>query len=159
MFGLFKKKPNREDFETAKDDGTVYPKGSITLLQIETESGAQATAWINKGYKGYPFKEFCPCFYKIGIDLQNRQGKDDDQLDMSTIEDYFEGELRSKGVSHFIARFITDKGMDLLFYTEHESSIHDHVVSLISTNELGLELDVSLHENDSKWRSMAMVLR
>ena len=43
----------------------------------------------------------------IHIYLSNIDDEQRDQLDMSTIEDYFDAQLKSIGICHFIARFVT----------------------------------------------------
>ena len=158
MFGLFKRKPTAEEFEQAKRDGSVYPGQSITLLQIETANGAKGTAWVNKAYKGYRFKEFCPHYVIVRVNLSDSAIAENEELDMSTIEDFFDGKLRSIGVSHFIGRFVTDNGMDLLFYTEANPHFEEVLTELMNENEFNLDIEVEINEHDSKWRSMAMVL-
>lgn len=158
MFGLFKRKATLVEFEQSKIDGTVYPGDSITVLQIQTESGQFGTAWVNKKYKGYAFKEFCPYFIVMKMDLSNIDGEQRDQLDMSTIEDYFDAQLKTIGICHFIARFVTDKGMEMLFYSESNPKFEEVINELMKENDLNLDFEVNINENDPMWRSMKMVL-
>ena len=159
MFGLFKKKATEEEFKAAKSDGSVYPGESITVMQIQTESGGFGTAWINKKYKDFKFKEYCPFLFILKIDLSNITDEQRDILDMSTIEDFFDERMKEIGVSHFIARFVTDKGMDMIFYTEANPEFEEVLNSLKSKNELGLEFEIDLNKSDLGWKSMKMVLK
>ena len=103
MFGLFKKKPSKEEFEISIKDGTVYPKDSISVLQIQTESGNLATAWINQGYRNYKYKIFCPCFYKLQIGYSQLSESELETIDMSTIEDYLK-EMSKKDNDELLTR-------------------------------------------------------
>ena len=159
MFGLFKKKATLADFEQAKKDGTVYPGESIAILQIRTETGQFGTAWVNRAYKDYAYKAFCPYLIIMKVDLTTLDEHQREQLDMSTVEDYFYPELKSIGICHFIARFVTDKGMDMIFYAESNPNFEEAINELMKENDLNLEFEADINENDPTWGSMKMVLR
>ena len=158
MFGLFKKKPTKEEFLNAKQDGTIYPSDSISVLQIQTENGNPATAWINKGYKDYKYKSFCPWFVKLSIGFNLLSETELENIDMAEIEDFIEEKFKAIGIAHFIARFVTDGGMDLLLYTEPLEKFEELINHLMDTNKFNLDIDCELHSEDFKWHSMKMVL-
>jgi len=158
MFGLFKKKPTKEEFEASIKDGSVYPKDSIAVLQIQTESGQPATAWINQGYKDYKYKMYCPSFYKLEIGYSQISEAALENLDMGTIEDYLEEELKKVGIVHMIARFVTDNGMDILLYTEPKEEFENLINELSEKNRLNIDIAAELHPEDTKWKSMKMIL-
>ena len=159
MFGLFKKKPTEEEFRTAIQNGTIYPSNSISVLQIQTESGKPATAWINKGYKNYKYKSFCPWFIKLQIGFSQVNQDELGNIDMVEIEDYIEDKFKQIGVTHFIGRFVTDSGMDILLYTEPKNEFENLINQLAQKNKYNLDIGCELNEADSKWTSMKMVLR
>ncbi len=159
MFGLFRRKASIEDFDEAKVDGTVYPVSALTHMEHALADGTIGTAWIDHGYKHYIFKQFCPHFFKIQISLEKLSQDEKETLDFASLEDYFDRKCKEIGVSHLIARFATDYGLDLLFYTEPMDAFEQMWSSLIESNPFNVLLGVEFNAYDHRWRSASRILR
>lgn len=109
---LFANKPPVVDWEMVKYSDQIYPKHSFTLLKLTMPNGELGTGWVDKAYKKYEFKKFCPYYIKISIDLTDQVAKDNADLDMGTIEDFFSDQLKGICVCHLVSRLVSDKGMD-----------------------------------------------
>lgn len=86
---LFRNGPTDIDWEKVKHSDMAYPKHSFTILKLTMTNGDIGTGWVDMAYKKYEFKKKCPYHIKINIDLTDELIKDNSDLDMGTIEDFF----------------------------------------------------------------------
>jgi hypothetical protein len=115
----------------------IYPDNSISILMLKTESGKAGTGWVNKGYEDYLYKEYCAYNFLIMVDLTDDIAKNNPELDMGTIEDYFVNELRKICVAHIVARLVTDTGMNIEMYIDkHELAMEQLQTLLDNPNRL-----------------------
>lgn len=120
---LFGNEPPLVDWEKVKNSDNVYPKHSFTLLKLTMANGELGTGWVDKAYKKYDFKEFCPYHTKISIDLTDQVAEDNPDLDMGTIEDFFSDELKGICVCHLVSRLVAERGMEIQCYSEENEAI------------------------------------
>ncbi|MCX2575364.1 hypothetical protein [Pedobacter sandarakinus] len=84
------------------------------------KNGEMGTGWVDKSYKNYNYKEFCPYNIQIEIDLTDEIAINNSDLDMGTIEDFFSDTLNKICICHLVSRLVSDKGMDIIIYAELE---------------------------------------
>lgn len=96
----------------------VYPKHSITIFTMNTETGKPATCWVDKGYKDYKYKKECMYNCFISVDLTNEFNAKKEGLDFADIEDFFTTKLREACICHIIARITTAKGLNIELYID-----------------------------------------
>jgi len=151
---LFKKKTTIADWNRIRLTEEKFPSdGSITLLQIPSENGNFNTGWVNKAYKNYAYKAFCPVCCIITIPHSD----DDQDIDMMTIEDYFTEQLNKVCVAHIVSRIVTDDGMGIIIYTETFNEVAKKLPEMYESPsrivEFGSEIKV-----DEKWKIAKQLL-
>ena len=154
---LFGNEPPAVDWETVKDSDNVYPKHSFTLLKLTMANGELGTGWVDKAYKKYEFKEFCPYHIKISIDLTDQVAEDNPDLDMGTIEDFFSDELKGICVCHLVSRLVSVKGMDIYCYLEKDEPI-EQFLNKVSLAENRLMTFTYETDFDPKWKLVNQLL-
>lgn len=150
---LFGRAKSNIDWDEIKKIGTIYPENSITLLMLNTGTG-----WVDKGYRTYAYKEFCPYNFLIMVDFTDSIAEDNPDLDMGTVEDFFVEELRKVCVAHIVARTVTDKGMDIEMYLELEDPAMEHLQQIL--NDPNRLVSFSCEVNtDPKWRAVSQLMK
>lgn len=154
---LFGSKPPVIDWEKVKYSDQMYPKHSFTLLKLKMPNGELGTGWIDKAYKKYEFKVFCPYHIKISIDLTDQVVEDNPDLDMGTIEDFFSDELKRICVFHLVSRLASDKGMEIQCYTEENEAIEQFLrkVRLAENRLVTFTYEIDF---DPKWKRVNRLL-
>ncbi|MDF4202233.1 DUF695 domain-containing protein [Maribacter sp. SA7] len=141
------------DWNEIKNTTHVYPKDSISLLQLTTESGAIGTGWINKGYQDYKYKKFTPYNFLIVVNLADDIAEANSELNMGTIEDFFTDEMRKIGVAHIVARVVTDEGLNIEMYIENVKDSYEKLQEFIEDPKRLVTFNVEVNE-DPKWRAV-----
>jgi len=113
------------NWKEIKASGKAFPKEKITIVEKKFEDNNSRTAWINIGYKDYPYKEFCETLGILSIEFEDMNGVHEQEIQI-----YFEKEMNKACVSHLISRIPTDYGIEILFYFE------DRKIALAKFNEL-----------------------
>jgi len=150
MFNLFKK--NNESWESIKESGKAYPKEIITLASMTNENDETINAWINTGYKDYPYKKYCK---KLGI--LNVDFEDMNDLDYGEVQEYFEKELQKVCVSHLISRLLTDFGIEILFYFEDGNKIKEKLDELYEMDNRKVDFSFRM-QDDADWDTVEYML-
>lgn len=115
------------NWDEVKNSDKAFPKHSFSILKLTMKNGEMGTGWVNKGYKNYHYKEFCPYNIQIKVDLTDEIAINNSDLDMGTVEDFFSDELNKICICHMVSRVISDKGMDIIIYAELEEPITDYL--------------------------------
>jgi hypothetical protein len=110
------------EWEAIKSSDKLYPPTSISLLKISSKNGSFSTGWVNKGYRDYPYKQYCKYNFLIKVNLHDKIATPNPNLDMETIENYFINNLQEAGVAHLVARLATAEGMNLEIYLENRNA-------------------------------------
>jgi len=154
---LFGNEPLLLDWEKVKYSDKAYPKHSFTLLKLTMANGELGTGWIDKAYKKYEFKKFYPYHIKISIDLTDQVAEDNPDLDMGTIEDFFSDELKGICVCHLVSRLVSDRGMEIEFYSEENEPIEQFLrkVSLAENRLVSFTYEIDF---DPKWKQVNTLL-
>jgi hypothetical protein len=154
---LFRNKPTEVDWETEKYSDEIYPKHSFTLLKLTMRDGKLGTGWVDKSYRKYKFKEFCPYHIGISIDLTDKVAGNNPDLDMGTIEDFFSDELKRICICHFVSRLVSDRGMEIECYSEENEPIELFLrkVSLAENRLVSFNHEIVY---DPKWKQVNRLL-
>lgn len=120
-------------------------------------NGELGTGWVDKSYRKYEFKEFCPYHIGISIDLTDRIAKNNPDLAMGTIEDFFSDELKRICVCHFVSRLVSDKGMEIQCYSEENEPI-EQFLRKVSSGENRLVSFNHEIDYDPKWKRVNRLL-
>ena len=154
---IFGNEPPVVNWEKVKNSDKVYPKHSFTMLKLTMANGELGTGWVDKAYKKYDLKEFCPYHTKISIDLTNQVAEDNPDLDMGTIEDFFSDELKGICVCHLVSRLVSDKGMDIECYVEMDEPVEQYLrkVSLAEDSLVTFTYKIDF---DPKWKRVNRLL-
>ncbi|WP_298136402.1 hypothetical protein [Flavobacterium sp.] len=147
MLNLFKKK-NNESWESIKASGKAFPKTKISILSFTGEDDEHYTAWINTGYKNYPYKEYCPVLGLLNVDYEDMNG-----YDIGEIQEYFDKELNKACVCHLISRVPVEGGIEILFYIEDLDSINNKLEKLYASEDLLVDFGCSLR-TDANWETI-----
>ncbi len=157
-FRNFSKKENKgkisdEQWAQIRTGPTVYPPGSFSLF-IGTLEGKQVTGWVNKGYKDYDFKSFCPYYLYIKVDLSDVLQHQEEGLDADTIEEFFLNGLQKRCVSHMVARMAVDQSVLISMYVEDLYAIGQYLDDLSEANDRPFNFGFTLEE-DARWKEVA----
>jgi hypothetical protein len=154
---LFGKETQIFNWQEAKEPDILYPKHSFSLLKLKTLSGEIGTGWIDKAYKKYEYKQFCPYHIMLNIDLTDKVAESNPDLDMGTIEDFFSEELRNICVCHMISRLASDKGMEIELYVEQEFAINKFLTKTQEgeSRQVTFNYEISY---DPKWKKVNKLL-
>ena len=147
---LFNK--NLPSWEEVKASNKAFPETKITIVKEEFEDGEVRTAWINVGYKDYPYKEHCSTLGILNVDFEDMNG-----LDYGEIQTYLENELNKACISHLISRITTDNGIEMLFYFEDEETIHDKLEKLYASEDLLVDFGCRI-QSDPNWETVENML-
>lgn len=145
------------DWEVVKSSNQIYPKHSFTLLKLTMLNGMLGTGWVDKSYRTYEFKEFCPFHIGISIDLTDKVAENNPDLDMGTIEDFFLDELKRICICHLVSRLVSDRGMELECYSEENEPIEQFLrkVSLAKDRLVSFIYQIDF---DPKWKQVNKLL-
>lgn len=154
---FFGNKPPVVDWETVKYSDQIYPKHSFTLLKLTMQNGKLGTGWVDKSYRKYGFKEFCPYHIGISIDLTDKVAENNPDLDMGTIEDFFSDELKRICICHLVSRLVSDRGMEIECYSEENEPIEQFLkkVSLAENRLVSFTYEIDF---DPKWKQVNTLL-
>ncbi len=156
--GLLNRKWRLIDWDSIKLSDKVYPEGSVALFVFQTKSGQPATGWIDKSYKKYKYKAYCPFNILIHVDFTDSIAENNPELDMGSVEDYFSENLRKIGIAHIVARLVTDKGMDIEFYVEKETDSVKYLNDLKENKDRLVSFEFEAME-DPKWGAFSGLLK
>ncbi len=146
---LFNKKINWQEI---KDSGKAFPETKISIVPTTSKNGEVSTAWINTGYKDYPYKEFCETLGVLTVDFE-----DMNDLDYGEIQTYLETELNKACVSHLISRVPTEMGIEMLSYFEDQDIIQEKLEEIYSSENLLFDFGCSL-QLDSDWETIETMM-
>jgi hypothetical protein len=147
MFNLFKKN-KEESWESIKSSGKAFPKTKITILSFQDDDDQPHTAWINTGYKNYPYSQYCPILGLLNVDYE-----DMNDLDIGEIQEYFDAELNKVCVCHLISRIPVEGGIEMLFYIEDQDKIQDKLDEMYASEDLLVDFGCSLR-TDANWETI-----
>ena len=151
---LFGQKNSNLDWEEIKKSGTIYPKNSISILRLNTKSGNFGTGWVDKAYKDYAYKKYCPYNFLIMVDLNDTIAQSNPDLDMGTIQEYFIEELRKICVAHMLSRVATDEGMNIEMYLEDDDAAMKHLETILDNPERIVSFNCEVNK-DPKWTAVS----
>ena len=154
---LFGGKP-KIDWEEIKRTKKLYPANSLTLFTFTNGNGDMGTGWVDMGYSDYQYKRFCPFNLRIMVDLTDSIAESNPDLDMGDIEDFFSMELQKLGVAHFVARVVTEQGLNLEFYLEESEPITSYLKRL-STDPSRLVSFTMNITHDPRWDTVRGLMR
>lgn len=142
--------------EVKLDSNKVYPKNSITVFMMDTESGQPATHWVDKAYENYEFKQECMFNCYVTIDFENAFNSQKKDFDIAEIEQYFANSLREVCICHIVARTTTDNGINIELYVDDvEEAIQKLNVLGDHPNRL-VDFDCEIIE-DENWDNVAVL--
>ncbi len=135
------------NWEEIKKSDKAFPKDKIVITEVEFKEGIR-TAWINVGYKNYPYKEFCKTLGILTVDFE----------DMNTIHEqeiqlYFQKELNKGFVSHLISRIPTEFGIEMLFYFENNELAIKKLNEIYEDKDKLVDFGCQTQE-DSEWKTI-----
>lgn len=143
--------------EVKTDSQKVYPQSSITVFLMDTEQGKPATHWVDKAYKEYSYKEFCPFNCLVSIDLGDAFNVSKGNMDIVEVENYFKDELRKVCVCHLLARVTTDHGFDIELYVDDVERALEKFEELAQNPGRLLNFNCEITE-DSDWENIEGLL-
>lgn len=146
---LFNKPISWDEIKASKK---AFPEPKITIVKETFDDNEVRTAWINIGYRDYPYKEYCKTLGVLTVDFEDMNG-----LDYGEIQTYLEDELNKVCVSHLISRITTDFGIEILFYFEDEEIIHDKLEKLYASEDLLVDFGCRIQQ-DPKWETVENML-
>jgi len=150
IFGnLFNKKVSWEEIKAM---GKAFPEPKIAVVEETFEDGKVSTAWINVGYRNYPYKEYCPTLGILTVDFEDMK-----DLDYGEIQTYLENELNKACITHLISRITTDSGIEMVFYFEDEEVIHDKLEKLYASENLLVDFGCRI-SRDQNWQLVENML-
>ncbi|MFD0990762.1 hypothetical protein ACFQ1R_11690, partial [Mariniflexile jejuense] len=154
QLNMFKRLFNKKfDWQKVKASGEAFPKPKISVVSTTLENGTVATAWINVGYRNYPYKEFCQTLGILNVDFEDMGG-----LDYSEIQTYLDTELNKACVSHLISRIPTETGIEMLFYFENQDIIQNKLEELYKSDDLLFDFGCRL-KTDSEWETIDNMMK
>ncbi|UZJ64656.1 hypothetical protein OKW96_20325 [Sphingobacterium sp. KU25419] len=157
MMSFFKKLFGSEvsyvDWETVKHAEKVYPESSITILLLTLPNGLKGTGWVDMAYRKYEFKVFCPYHVSISVDFHDHVAKENPDLDMGEIEDFFSDELQKICICHMISRQVSEVGMEIDCYVEADESV-EQILRKLSLDENRLVSFTYKIDFDPKWKKV-----
>jgi len=119
---LFPDGKDKKEWLLVRGTDEAFPKTSISILKIKGKNGHYSTGWVDKGYSNYKYKKFCRTNFLIKVDLTGPKSLQFADLDMGTVEKYVREKLTNFGISHIVARFGREYGMDIEVYVENRDS-------------------------------------
>ena len=126
-----------------------YPTGNFQVFQYETESGMLSTGWTNDAYTNFKQKKLYPIKFVIKVNLINFK---DDEMAMDEIEEFFDSKLKNIGIAHFLTRYVTDLGLNMVFYTGENKEFEDELSELQKKNKLNIHFEFIKYK-DPKWKT------
>ncbi|MFN0291849.1 DUF695 domain-containing protein [Pedobacter helvus] len=157
MQKIFRREKSTIDWEQIKNSDLAYPKHSFSILKLTMPSGQIGTGWVDKGYKKYDYKEFCPYNIEIEIDLTDPIAESNADLDMATVEDFFSENLKKNCIFHLVSRVATEKGMSIIAYTEYEEQINILLRNIIADKKRLVTFEFKM-TYDPKWKKTRTIL-
>ena len=153
MISLIKKlfgSNSKSEWYAIKESKDLYVKGPIAILRMKSKKGLLLTGWVNKGYKDYPYKNFCKQNFLIKVNLLDNPAASNSNIGMDTIEEYFLSNLREACVCHLVARLATDEGLNLEMYLDDRDSA---MITLLNLSKNQNNLASFTYENhyDPHW--------
>jgi hypothetical protein len=145
---------NKKKWNDIKKTDKVYPQNSISILMMKTESGKPSTGWVDKAYKQYEYKKFCPYNFMIMVSLKDSVAQKNPTLDMGTIETFFTEELRKVGIAHIIARVATDDGVNIEMQLEDNKAAMEHLQNILADPNRLVSFNCEVNY-DPKWTAVA----
>ena len=127
-----------------------YPSGNVSIFQYETKSGMLCTGWINDAYANFKQKSSYPIKFVIKVNLLDFIN---DEIAMDEIEDFFDIKLKNIGTAHFLARYVTDLGLNMIFYTGENKEFEDELSELQKKNKLNIHFEI-IKYRDPKWKTV-----
>lgn len=147
---FFRKDISVINWDEVKNSDKAFPKHSFSILKLTMKNGEMGTGWVDKGYKNYEYKEFCPYNIQIEVDLTDEIAINNSDLDMGTIEDFFSNALNKICVCHLVSRLVSNKGMDIIIYAELEKPITEYLEKINNDLDRPVSFNYkSLH--DPRW--------
>lgn len=143
--------------EIKKDNQKIYPENSMTTFIMNTEKGNSATHWVDKAYKDYSYKSYCPYNCLITVNLSNEFNLNKSDLDIESVEKYFKDELRKVCVCHFLARITTEDGFNLELYVDDVENALDKLTELESDPNRAVNFDCEITD-DREWETIGVLL-
>lgn len=126
-----------------------YPSGNILIFQYKTKSGMLSTGWKDDGYTDFKQKSSYPIKFVIKVNLIDFKN---DEIAMDEIEEFFDSKLKNIGVAHFLTRYVTDLGLDMIFYTGENKEFEDELSVLQKKNKLNIRFEF-IKYRDPKWKT------
>lgn len=150
IFNLFKKEKKSIDCNSIKDSTDLYPKSSISVVLVQTDSGKPSTGWIDLAYVDYGYKKCFPFNLQFNIEIPENQ-KDSDKLEIETIEEYFVNELKKGCITHLIARVGTDFGLIMDMYIDNVHFASKKLAEMYEDPNKLVEFGCGFNK-DPKWK-------
>lgn len=141
--------------EIKLDKKRIYPKNSITVFMMNTESGKPATHWVDKAYKNYEFKNECMFNCYITVDLTDVFNSQKENID---IEKYFTTKLREVCVCHLVARITTNTGINLELYVDDVEKVVNKLNEIEETKNRLVNFNCEIND-DENWENVEGILK
>ncbi len=141
------------DWLAIKATDKVYPNHSISILRLKTRSGKLATGWVDKSYDEYQYKRFSPFNLLVKVELHQQPAEAITAIDMEAIQHFFITEVRRVSIAHFVARLVTDEGMDLEIYLEQKQPVIEHLDQLKDDPALFKSFTYEINK-DPRWTAV-----
>ena len=154
---FFGNKPSVVDWEVVKYSEQISPKHSFTLLKLTMQNGMLGTGWVDKLYRMYEFKQFCPYHIVISIDLTDKVAENNPNLDMGTMKDVFLDELKKICICHLVSRLVSDGGMEIQCYSEEDEPIEQFLRKVSSAENRLVSFNHQI-DYDPKWKRVNRLL-
>jgi len=146
------------NWEQIKNSGSLYPKSSVAILSVKTNTGKLSTGWVNKAYEKYPYKEFCPYNLSITVDLIKGMNEGLPGLDMYTIEEFFVEALRAVCVAHIVARITGEGELYIEAYVEKADIAVQRLQEISNAPEQSIYFHFQVNK-DPKWQTIDELMR
>jgi hypothetical protein len=119
--------------------------------------GEIGTGWVDKAYKKYEYKQFCPYHISIQVDLTDHIALKNPDLDMGTIEDFFSEGLKEICLCHMVSRLASEKGMEIEIYVADKEKVNVFLTETKNDENRLFTFDY-LTDLDPKWKKVNKVL-
>jgi len=126
-----------------------YPSGNMSIFQYETKSGMLYTGWKDDAYADFKQKSSYPIKFVIKVNLTDFKN---DEIAMDEIEEFFDSKLKNIGIAHFLTRYVTDLGLNMIFYTGENKEFEDELSELQKKNKLDIRFEY-IKYRDPKWKT------
>lgn len=144
---------SREAWTRVRTGSTAYPLASFSLMKGSLK-GLEVIGWVNMGYKEYKYKQFCPYYLQIEVDMSDRSLPQFDAVDLEIIEEFFLDGLQKLCVSHMVTRMLAGHDVLISMYVEDREVVGHFLDNALKAENRPFNFDYSFEE-DARWKEVS----